>query len=76
MVTGEADLDGVVPVATSLEYTRLIKGAQVARLAGTGHLGIVTRPERFAELVVNFAVDHGAAQAGLRGIEGKLGASS
>lgn len=76
VVTGEADLDGVVPVATSLEYARLIKGAQVARLAGTGHLGIVTRPELFAELVVKFALDHGAARPAVWGVDGAVGASS
>jgi pimeloyl-ACP methyl ester carboxylesterase len=64
VVTGEPDLDGVVPVATSLEYARLIKGAQVARLAGTGHLGIVTRPERFADLVTRFALTHAETWSG------------
>lgn len=76
VVTGDANLDGVVPVATSLEYARLIKGAQVARLTGTGHLGIVTQPERFAELIVGFARSHGEARPGVRVVDGAVGASS
>jgi pimeloyl-ACP methyl ester carboxylesterase len=76
VVTGDAKLDGVVPVATSLEYARLIKGAQVSTLAGTGHLGIVTRPERFADLVVGFALSHGEGRPGSRVVGDALGASS
>jgi pimeloyl-ACP methyl ester carboxylesterase len=76
VVTGDAKLDGVVPVATSLEYARLIKGAQVSTLAGTGHLGIVTRPERFADAVVGFALSYGEARPGSRVVGGVLGASS
>lgn len=76
VVTGDPNLDGVVPVATSLEYARLIKGAQVARLAGTGHLGIVTQPERFADLIVGFVIDHGADEPDVRRVERAFGASS
>jgi pimeloyl-ACP methyl ester carboxylesterase len=76
VVTGDPDLDGVVPVATSLEYARLIRGAQVARLAGTGHLGVVTRPERFADLVVGFALGHAESQPDVRIVRGLRGASS
>jgi 3-oxoadipate enol-lactonase len=54
VVTGELALDHVVPVETTREYLRLIPGAQYEMMAGTGHVGLVTQPERFAELVSNF----------------------
>jgi pimeloyl-ACP methyl ester carboxylesterase len=76
VVTGDPDLDGVVPVATSLEYARLIRGVQVATLSGTGHLGIVTRPERFADLIVGFAVKHAEREQEFGAVSGGLGASS
>ncbi|HEY7445603.1 MAG TPA: alpha/beta hydrolase [Vicinamibacterales bacterium] len=76
VVTGEPDLDGVVPVATSLEYARLIKGAQVATLAGTGHLGVVTRPERFAELITGFALAHAERRSADRVVTSARGVSA
>jgi 3-oxoadipate enol-lactonase len=54
VVTGEADLDHVVPVAGSSEYARLIPNARTAVIARTGHLGTITRPEAFAALVRAF----------------------
>lgn len=55
VITGEPALDRVVPVASTREYLTLIPGARYAMMEGTGHLGIVTRPERFAEIVTSFA---------------------
>lgn len=54
IVTGEESLDRVVPVEATREYTRLIGGAQYAMMKRTGHIGLVTRPERFAEMVSDF----------------------
>ncbi len=54
VVTGEPDLDRVVPVASTLEYTDEIPGAQYVRLAGTGHVGYLTRPPAFASVVRAF----------------------
>lgn len=54
VVTGERDLDYVVPIHASAEYTRLIRQAQSAVLDRTGHLGTVTRPDVFAALVRDF----------------------
>jgi len=67
LVTGEADLDRVVPPARTLEYTRLIGTVAAARLAGTGHLGLVTRPDRFAALVRAFVVAHAGTRVERRG---------
>jgi pimeloyl-ACP methyl ester carboxylesterase len=54
IVTGEKHLDHVVPVEGSSEYVRLIPNARVTVLERTGHLGSITRPEAFAEMVRAF----------------------
>jgi 3-oxoadipate enol-lactonase len=54
VVTGEPHLDRVVPVQSTCEYTRLIAGARYAMMARTGHIGLVTQPERFARIVGDF----------------------
>jgi pimeloyl-ACP methyl ester carboxylesterase len=54
IVHGDPRLDHVVDVGGTAEYGRLIGGARVARLDETGHLGSITRPDAFAELVRTF----------------------
>jgi len=54
VVTGEAGLDLVVPVETTLEYVRLIRGAEHRQLAATGHIGCVTRANEWADIVTSF----------------------
>jgi pimeloyl-ACP methyl ester carboxylesterase len=60
VITGERHLDHVVPVDGSSEYLRLIPNARAAVLERTGHLGSITRPEAFAEIVRAFVMDVGA----------------
>jgi pimeloyl-ACP methyl ester carboxylesterase len=55
VVTGEAALDRVVPVRLTRDYHRIWPHATEAVLERTGHLGLITRPEEFARLVVSFA---------------------
>lgn len=55
IVTGEPELDRVVPVNGTLEYARRIRRARVETLDRTGHIGLITRPDRFAEIVSGFA---------------------
>ena len=55
VVTGDPSLDRVVPVARTHEYVRMWPHASVATIANTGHLGLMTRPEEFARIVVPFA---------------------
>ena len=43
-----------MPVADSREYVRLIPEARYAVLPETGHIGVITKPFRFAELVDRF----------------------
>lgn len=54
VVTGEPGLDRVVPVAGTRSYADRISGARHATLTRTGHIGLVTRPDRFADLVGQF----------------------
>lgn len=54
VVVGEQGLDRVVPVASTMEYLRLLPQARAVTLERTGHLGSITRPEAFAEIVVPF----------------------
>jgi len=54
VVTGEAGLDRVVPVQSSLDYLRLIEGSRHMTLERTGHLGFLTRPEAYAAMVSAF----------------------
>jgi pimeloyl-ACP methyl ester carboxylesterase len=62
VVTGEPDLDRVVTVATTTELARRIQGATAVVLERSGHVGTITRPEAFAEIVRRFvAGEHHAA---------------
>lgn len=54
VVTGEEGLDSVVPVHVTRRYRDLIPGARYEILRRTGHIGIVTQPERFARVVGDF----------------------
>ena len=55
VITGEPGLDCIVPVDQTRRYEELISGAELATIERTGHLGTVTRPRRFAEIVKRFA---------------------
>jgi pimeloyl-ACP methyl ester carboxylesterase len=54
VLSGEEHLDRVVPVATTRRYAQLIGTARYEQLTGTGHLGVLTQPKRFAQLVSDF----------------------
>ena len=54
IVTGESGLDRVVPSRESERYLNLINGATHKVLPGTGHVGVITRPYRFAEMAGQF----------------------
>jgi pimeloyl-ACP methyl ester carboxylesterase len=55
IVTGQPELDRVVPVDLTRDYLRLWPHAGVATIAHSGHLGSITRPDEFADLVSGFA---------------------
>ena len=54
VTSGEPALDNVVPVDATREYVSLIPGAKYAMIERTGHLGLLTRPREFADIVANF----------------------
>ncbi len=54
LVTGERDLDYVVPAEGTSQYLQLISNCRAVVLEGTGHLGSITRPDSFAAVVQAF----------------------
>jgi pimeloyl-ACP methyl ester carboxylesterase len=54
VVTGEPGLDRVVPVDVSRRYLNELEKAEHVVLTGTGHIGLVTRPEAFAGVLERF----------------------
>jgi pimeloyl-ACP methyl ester carboxylesterase len=69
VITGEPDFDKVVAVQHSLQYLRLIPGATHTTLAGTGHIGVVTKPARFAEIAGRFIYTANTAERALPRVE-------
>ena len=55
VVSGEDALDRVVPTSSTRAWVEHIRGARLVCLERTGHIGTMTRPERFAEIVGTFA---------------------
>jgi len=54
IVTGEPGLDKVVPVDESRRYLDDLRSAAHVVLKRTGHIGMVTRPEAFADVLERF----------------------
>ena len=57
VMTGEAGLDQVVPVKVTEQYMKELRSAQRVVLEHTGHIGLVTRPDVFAEILGRFVDD-------------------
>jgi len=54
VITGDPDLDRVVPVRLTRDYLGIWPHAREATIARTGHIGLITRPEEFARMLVDF----------------------
>ena len=54
VVTGENELDQVVPCDETMSYLNLIHGSSFQLFERTGHLGTVLAPDRFAAIVSRF----------------------
>jgi pimeloyl-ACP methyl ester carboxylesterase len=54
IVTGEEGLDFVVPVEVTQRYRNMIPGSRYEQMSRTGHIGMLTRPDRFARIVCDF----------------------
>jgi pimeloyl-ACP methyl ester carboxylesterase len=65
VITGD-EADRVVPAQLTREYLRLLPHARGVTIPRTGHLGLVTRPDVFADLVAGFMGHTVRAQEGLR----------
>jgi 3-oxoadipate enol-lactonase len=63
ILTGDPDLDRVVPVRATREYLKLIPHARIEQVERTGHLGLITRPDVFTGVVAPFAADAARAEA-------------
>ena len=55
VVTGEPDLERVVPPRQTAEYLTWLPQARAATLPRTGHAGTITKAREFAALVGEFA---------------------
>jgi pimeloyl-ACP methyl ester carboxylesterase len=56
ILTGEPELDRVVPVAGTREYLDLIPNVVARTLERTGHIGLVTRADTFAGVIRHFVM--------------------
>ena len=54
VISGSPDLDRIVPALSTREYVHLFRDARYVMMEGTGHLGLLTQPERFAGIVSEF----------------------
>jgi 3-oxoadipate enol-lactonase len=59
IVTGEDGLDRIVPTEVTRRYQQLIQGAQYAQMKRSGHLGLLTHPAEFADIVSGFINGNG-----------------
>lgn len=58
VVTGEPRLDKVVSVSSTREFLHAIPHATSATIPRTGHIGLISRPDDFADVVAPFAARH------------------
>ena len=54
VITGEPQLDRVVPIESTRRYANLIRRAKYVMIERTGHNGLITRPRYFAEILSAF----------------------
>jgi pimeloyl-ACP methyl ester carboxylesterase len=58
ILTGEEQLDRVVPVSSTRMYASYMEGARCETLRGTGHMAVMTQPQKFAAIVSEFVHAH------------------
>jgi pimeloyl-ACP methyl ester carboxylesterase len=63
VITGDRALDRVVPVSVTHEYLRWLPNARTVTVERTGHLGFITRPDVFSDLVGPFAAGTGEPES-------------
>jgi len=57
IITGEPCLDRVVPVSSTQWYLKGIKHARSIIFERTGHIGIISQPNRFAKIIGSFVAE-------------------
>jgi pimeloyl-ACP methyl ester carboxylesterase len=57
VITGEEHLDRIVPPVLTRQYVARLRRARHVTMKATGHLGIITKPREFAELIEKFVKD-------------------
>jgi pimeloyl-ACP methyl ester carboxylesterase len=59
IVSGQDDLDQIVPTEVTRRYQRLISGARYVQIERSGHIGLLTHPAQFADIVSGFINGNG-----------------
>jgi pimeloyl-ACP methyl ester carboxylesterase len=59
IVTGEDDLDQIVPAEVTRRYRQLIPGSRYIQMKRSGHIGLLTHPAQFADIVSGFINGNG-----------------
>jgi 3-oxoadipate enol-lactonase len=54
IMTGEDHLDQIVPAEVTRQYRQLIPDAQYVQMKRCGHIGLITHPAQFADIVSGF----------------------
>jgi len=54
LITGEPELDRVIDLRQSADWLELIPGTRHVTIPRTGHIGLVSKPEEFADIVCSF----------------------
>jgi pimeloyl-ACP methyl ester carboxylesterase len=61
LITGEPGLDKVIDLRQSADWTTLIPGTRHVTIPRTGHIGLVSKPAEFADLVCGFMKEQARA---------------
>jgi pimeloyl-ACP methyl ester carboxylesterase len=59
IVTGEDGLDQIVPADVTRRYQQLIPGSRYVQIKRSGHIGLLTHPAQFADIVTGFTNANG-----------------
>ena len=66
VVSGEPELDRVVPVDSTRQYAARIRSAKYVMIERTGHIGLMTQPDTFARIITDFVIEHADHHPALR----------
>lgn len=58
LITGEPELDRVIDLRLTADWLELIPGTRHATIPRTGHIGLVSKPGEFADIVCKFVEEN------------------